>query len=222
VAREERIDLPSGPERLTILVDGVFAIAMTVLVLPLATGAADGTLAITVAGVLPRMIAFALSFVSLGYFWIAHHNTFRHVHVVDRAFLWLNLILALFVATLPFSAAVLGSHLLDATALSFYGANLIGIALCHYALTGRAIRRGLTRGTFTPRLRRLQRRRVLGSVGPYLAAALVSPVLPALSLAIFVLVPVGFAIWGGRIDREVRPVPHAAAPRTDAAPPRVE
>jgi uncharacterized membrane protein len=57
----------------------------------------------------PTALTFAISFLVIGQFWIAHHRSFRHLRRVDSGLLWCNLVFLLTVSFMPFPTAVLGS-----------------------------------------------------------------------------------------------------------------
>ena len=121
-----------GMGRILALSDGVFAIAITLLILeiavPPATGDADLSKALL--GLWPRYLAYILSFVVIARFWVTHHLAFRLIARYDAGLVWLNLLLLMFVAFLPFPTAVLGEHNGSPPAAVLYGAAV--------ALTGAA------------------------------------------------------------------------------------
>jgi len=86
--REQGRDEPSlGFERLVFFSDAVFAIVITLLVLPLTAEIhlpeGDGGLARQVLAQWPTVLTFVVSFLVIGQFWIAHHRTFGHLHHND-------------------------------------------------------------------------------------------------------------------------------------------
>jgi len=101
-----------GIGRILALSDGVFAIAITLLILEIAVPATtSGTgLPKVLLGLWPRYLAYVLSFVVIARFWVMHRLTFRLIAHDDAALVWLNLLLLMFVAFLPFPTAVLGEH----------------------------------------------------------------------------------------------------------------
>ena len=99
-------------DRLETLADGVFAIAMTILVFEitvpdLATGELD-QLGSKLLALWPKLLAYVISFIVLGIFWIGHHNQFAFIRRANRTFLWLNIVFLMLIAFIPFSAALLG------------------------------------------------------------------------------------------------------------------
>jgi uncharacterized membrane protein len=123
--------------RLVAFSDGVFAIAITLLVLDLAVPARDrtrsGTLASALAHEWPSYFAYLVSFLVVGIIWVNHHTMFSKVNLVDRLVLFANLALLLFVSVLPFPTRLLAEYLTagtDAhTAAAVYSATMLSMGL---------------------------------------------------------------------------------------------
>jgi uncharacterized membrane protein len=110
---------PPGPrtvhswslERLVFFSDAVFAIAITLLVLPLTeVQFTDVNLGRELLRLWPELLSFVMSFAVIGNYWVAHHRMFRHIVDVDARLVWLNFGFLLVIAFLPFPTAVLGEH----------------------------------------------------------------------------------------------------------------
>ena len=125
--------------------DGVFAVAATLLIfnIQLDKTAPGGLLAALLAA-WPKYAAYVASFLTIGVMWINHHSLFERITRMNRALMFLNLLLLMAIVFLPFPTAVLGSNILlprDAnTAASLYGLNAAVIAVFFsavwtYALT---------------------------------------------------------------------------------------
>jgi len=103
-----------GLERSIFLSDAVFAIVITLLVLPLTAEIElldEGQHLIGHAWAQwPRVLSFLVSFLVIGQFWIAHHHMFEFVRR-DRGLLWFNLVSLLTVSFMPFPTALLGARL---------------------------------------------------------------------------------------------------------------
>ena len=100
-------------DRLIYFSDAVFAIVMTLLVLeirvpevPPSLAAAEVPTKVLALG--PKFFSYVLSFLVIGIYWIAHHQTFRYVQSYDRRLLWLNLIFLLSISFIPFPTGLLG------------------------------------------------------------------------------------------------------------------
>lgn len=120
-------------DRVLFFSDAVFAIAVTLLVLPLA----DVQLAPThvgsqLVGLIPQMLTFALSFIVTGLFWMAHHKWFQLVSAFDTRSLWVNMIFLLCVAFLPFPTSVLAQRGDTSAATAFYAGAIAmtGVLAC--------------------------------------------------------------------------------------------
>jgi uncharacterized membrane protein len=101
-----------GIGRILALSDGVFAIAITLLILEIAvppTTSNDG-LPKALLALWPRYLAYVVSFVVIARFWVIHRLAFRLIARDDAVLVGLNLLMLLFVAFLPFPTAVLGEH----------------------------------------------------------------------------------------------------------------
>ena len=101
-----------GIGRILALSDGVFAIAITLLIIAIAIPAttSDADLPKALLSLWPRYLAYVLSFLVIARFWVTHHLAFRLINRYDATLVWLNLLLLMFVAFLPFPTAVLGEH----------------------------------------------------------------------------------------------------------------
>jgi TMEM175 potassium channel family protein len=116
-----------GLGRILALSDGVFAIAMTLLILQIAVPATTSYAALPKAllGLWPRYLAYVVSFVVIARFWVIHRLAFRLIVREDAVLVWLNLLLLMFVAFLPFPTAVLGSHGGSPAAAILYATSVI-------------------------------------------------------------------------------------------------
>lgn len=101
-----------GIGRILALSDGVFAIALTLLILDIAIPATTGNdqLEKALLDLWPRYLAYLLSFLVIARFWVVHHQMFRLIVRDNAALIYLNFLLLLFIAFLPFPTAVLGAH----------------------------------------------------------------------------------------------------------------
>jgi uncharacterized membrane protein len=112
--------------------DGVFAVAITVLVfglLPIGTG--PNLTAGTLLHAWPQYFAYVVSFLTIGIMWMNHHTILAHVARVDRPLLVLNLVLLLGIVAIPFPTALVAEHLRGAgggAATVTYGLVMIAIS----------------------------------------------------------------------------------------------
>jgi uncharacterized membrane protein len=134
-------DSPSGRRdtmRLVAFSDGVFAISITLLVLEIKPPTDYGNLLHGLAVLWPSYLAYVLTFLFIGQVWVNHHVMFDHIRAADRVILFLNTLLLMVVAFLPFATSVLAGALRSGhgqrTAVVFYG-----IAFAVTALTFNAV-----------------------------------------------------------------------------------
>ena len=112
--------------------DGVFAIAITLLVLELKVPRelTDGeTLTTALGRQWPSYIAFVTSFATIGIMWINHHRLFTYVRRVDHGLLLANLLLLLGVTVVPFPTALIAEHHDARLAAMAYSGTFVGIAI---------------------------------------------------------------------------------------------
>lgn len=188
--------------RLEAFSDGVFAIAITLLVLDIKVPHSSAELGRALLGLWPSYFAYAISFVVIGAIWINHHAMFDHIVRTDHNLLLLNTLHLMFIAFLPFPTAVLAQALHtgfnEPVATSFYGGTLtvIGMlvtAMWYYAAHGHRLLAAVT-----PRdeARRNGRRLMVGPVC-YAIATLVALLAPWLALTFYVALNV-FFLWPHR------------------------
>jgi uncharacterized membrane protein len=171
--------------RLEAFSDGVFAIAITLLIIEVRVPhAAAGELAGDLVSLWPSYAAYVVSFAIIGIIWVNHHDIFGRIVTVDRPLLFLNLLLLLTVAFLPFPTALLGEYIRQGDnahiAAAVYGANMTMIGLAFIAMWTYLVRVPslLAPEVGTEGARRARRAAMIGPVvyGLSIALAFVSPV----------------------------------------------
>ncbi|HEX6557558.1 MAG TPA: TMEM175 family protein [Ktedonobacteraceae bacterium] len=189
--------------RLEAFSDGVFAVAITLLVLNLQVPqiASASELVPRLGALWPKLLSYALSFVIVGIYWVAHHNTFHYIQRSDRNLLWLNILLLMCIVFLPFPTALLGQYPEQRVSVIIYAGTLVltGLVLqllWWYATSGYR----LVDSNIDPRLVQQATRRNLTAPLIYLLAIGISLVSVPASLVLFLLVPL-YYIFPGRIDR---------------------
>ena|SRR2546423_1656473 len=120
-----------GTQRIETFSDGVFAIAITLLIIEIGVPRVSGgqSLGHALGDLWPNYFAYVLSFAIIGIYWANHHSFFRLFTHTDHVFLLLNILFLMCIAFLPFPTAVLGEYLDNAaerqTAVSFYAFGLL-------------------------------------------------------------------------------------------------
>jgi uncharacterized membrane protein len=120
-------------ERLTFLVDGVFAITMTLLVLELRPPEEGiSNLSESLLAMLPRLYIYFIAFYSIANHWVVHQRMFRHITNVDTVMLWLTILGLLFITLIPASTAIVGRFPAQKLAAACFSANSFFQALTNW------------------------------------------------------------------------------------------
>ena len=133
--------------RIVAFSDGVFAIAITLLVLQLGVEPAvsDHELGKALWNERQDLFAYAISFAVIGRFWLVHHRFFGDVTGFDGRLIVLNLFYLAWIVLIPFSSQILGDHGGAEAAVILYAVNLVGVILAGVLLFADARRAGLSR-----------------------------------------------------------------------------
>jgi uncharacterized membrane protein len=130
---ERRIEVSrlGSPDRVVALSDGVFAIILTILVLELVVppNLSEQSLAEALEEMRPTAVAWVVSFLLTGMYWVGHRDLFAQVRVVNRDLIWLNLLFLLPAGLIPFASSVLGEYPDEAIAVHIYTAVMLAVAL---------------------------------------------------------------------------------------------
>lgn len=200
-----------GTSRLEALVDGVFAVVMTLLVLDIkvplpVTSYNMAHLLQKLVALRPTLLSYAISFVIAGIYWVGHHNQFAYIRRTDRPLLWINILFLMCVVFIPFSTALLAAYPGQRIAVDVYGGNLIVVGLVLYLHWWYATRgHRLVAADMDPHVVHLAARRILMAPAIYLVAiglSFVPAVSTAWSIGLYVLVPVLYIV-PGHIDRHL-------------------
>jgi uncharacterized membrane protein len=187
-----------GLERVAALSDGVFAIAMTLIVLEihipeLADGATDGDLWNALLELGPQFETYLLSFLTLGIFWAGQQTQLNHMARADRDLSWIYVGFLAFVSIMPFTTSLLAEHINLRLALLIYWANIFVLGSILFGAWTYARRGGLLKEEAGPAVDRAVRRRILVAQALYGFGALLCVFSTAWSIAWIVLVQLNFA-----------------------------
>jgi uncharacterized membrane protein len=182
-----------SPDRVAALSDGVFAIIITILVLEIAVPAnlSHKSLSTVLEDLRPTFVAWVVSFLIAGMYWVAHRDLFARLRAVNRDLVWLNLIFLLPASLIPFGASMLGEYPNEPIALHIYGVIMIAVSVMRLIMYGYVVRR--------PQLLwadAVGERTGLGfdlaaiPIVVYMIAMLVAPLAPPVSIALFFAVPI--------------------------------
>jgi uncharacterized membrane protein len=160
---------PEFPDlgRLISLIDGVFAVAMTLLVLDLKLPSQSGDLVRALAQMLPGFLIYLIVFASIAGYWIIHHGTFRLISHGDGRLVLLSLLNLLFVTLYPVTASIVGAHPMEPLATICLSANSLLYCLSAWAVWSYAAahRQLLAEDADDRRLRRVATIMLLVAVG---------------------------------------------------------
>ncbi len=185
-----------GLERIMFFSDGVFAIAITLLVLPLTDAEiGEGPVGPQLLELLPRMATFLLSFAVIGRYWTVHHRLFARFDRADARLMTLNLGYLCGIAFLPFPTSLLGGHGDSTAAVVLYAANLVLIGSFSAAMWAYgAVGGRLTRPEVTPAEARRTLLDGLAPVVSFLPSLAIAPVSPTAAMLSWLLtIPVSAA-----------------------------
>jgi uncharacterized membrane protein len=181
-------------DRIQMLTDGVFAIAMTILVLELKPPSVEiGPVGSTLRGMAPMLLVYGLTFLVLGGMWFRHRIEFTFIARVDHPLAWLNVGLLGFVALVPWSASLVGQHPAAHITVLLYNVNLAAATLLQQAGWLYATGRHHLTGAMPAKLVRWSRLVGLLPGIDYSIAAVVSLISPTVALVIDLAVPVAYS-----------------------------
>ena len=211
---------PVGPEvsaahistaRLETFCDGVFAIVITLLVLtfrpptdlaPANPKDLDALLTAGLAKMMPSMLSYALSFILVGIFWVAHHNIFHYIERLNRTFIWLNLLLLMGVSFLPLPTELLGLYPTSRTAVLLYSGTLAMASFAFWAMWAYAAHgHRLIDAYMDVRMIRWSSRRAMVAPVLYVVSMAVAFFSVPLSLIVLAIIPATYIVVPSRIDK---------------------
>jgi len=196
-------ELRRDTNRLEAFSDGVFAVAITLLVLNLVVPPhPPGGLFHALVELWPAYLAYLASFLYVGVVWINHHAVFKRIRAVDRGLFWVNLAILMTVVPTAFPTAVIADALREGnaadskTAAALYALTLSlnGVAwFCFFQYVQRRPRL-LRRESDAGFLRIDGRRATVGIVSYAAAGVLGYLVSPVIALAIFICLPIFYGV----------------------------
>ena len=186
-------------ERLSALSDGIFAVAMTLLVLDIHIPSADGMhseaqLLHSLGGLAPQWIAYLMSFLTLGIFWAGQQTQLNHIRESSRDLTWIHLGFLFAITMLPLSTRLLAEFIMYRTALVIYWLNILAPGAMLYWSWSHALCHDLVKEETTAEVRGAICRRIIIAQSLYAFGALLCLVSNYLSIAVIVLVQLNYAI----------------------------
>lgn len=195
-------------ERLAALSDGIFGVAMTLLLLELHVPARDlihgeGELRGALVHLAPQLLVYLMSFLTLGIFWVGQQTQLNHLERAERHFTWIQLAFLFLVTLMPFSTRLLTEFIEYRTALVAYWANILLLGVMLYLSWGRATRADLVKSDTPPRVVNAIFRRIWTAQAFYAFGALLCVFHPYWSIGFIVFMQLYYAI-APRYERRQR------------------
>jgi uncharacterized membrane protein len=186
-------------ERLAALSDGIFAVAMTLLVLDLHVPATElihsqGELWRTLAEAVPQLVSYIVSFITLGIFWNGQQAQLNSFERSDRHLSWIHLAFLFAVTIMPFSTRLLAGYITYRSVLIAYWANILLLGAVLFVSWRYAMRAGLLREEITREKQCAMERRIVVAQILYAVGAGLSFFNNYVSIAFIVLVQLNFAL----------------------------
>jgi len=202
-------------ERLAALSDGIFGVAMTLLLLELRVPARElvhneADLWRALAGLTPQLLVYLMSFITLGIFWVGQQTQLNHLDRSDRHLTWIHLAFLFAVTLLPFSTRLLAEFITYRAALITYWVNLVLLGGSLYVSWGRATRAKLVRDDLSREVQAAICHRIIIAQSLYAFGALLCLMSTSLSIGFIVLVQFTYAL-GLSLGRQ-RDTASAASP----------
>ena len=124
-------------QRIEAISDGVFAVAMTLLVLDVKVPIneaikTNADLANAFFSLIPKFLVYLLSFITAGIFWTGQSTQFRYIEKSDRNLNWISLLFLLFVSTIPFTTAFLSEYIDFKFSIFIYWLNILCLGVMLY------------------------------------------------------------------------------------------
>ncbi len=190
--------MSSETSRIEAFSDGVFAIAITLLILDVhVPPASQANLGRALARQWPTYAAYLISFAFIGIMWVNHHRLFNHIRRSDNGLMFLNLLLLLGVSAVPFPTALLAAHYYTdgrTIAAAIFNGTYVVIAIFFNILWHHVVRGGLLDSATHESAEAISRQYAVGPITYLICFGLTWISVPAslilnIALAIFFAVP---------------------------------
>jgi TMEM175 potassium channel family protein len=186
-------------ERLAAISDGIFGVAMTLLVLDLRAPVANSIhseheLWTSIVALAPRLLTYMLSFLTAGIYWVAQQTQLNHLTRSDHRLTWGQIAFLFAVSILPFSTALLAQFIRYRVALLVYYANILVMGAVLLGCWEYALRAGLVKPEALPLVSNAFRRRVLIAQALYGFGFALCVINTYCSITFIVLVQLNYAL----------------------------
>jgi uncharacterized membrane protein len=186
-------------ERLAALSDGIFAVAMTLLVLDLRVPAAEAIhsehdLWRALVALSPRLAMYVMSFLTLGIFWVGQQTQLNHLTRSDRSLSWIHILFLFAVTVTPFSTMLLAEFIVYRLALIAYWLNILFLGSTLYLSWMCATEKGLVKDDLPREVPAAIKSRIMIAQTLYAFGALLCVISTYWSIGFIVLVQLNYAI----------------------------
>jgi uncharacterized membrane protein len=186
-------------ERLAALSDGIFAVAMTLLVLDIHIPSAEAIhseaeLCRALAAMAPQWVAYLMSFLTLGIFWAGQQTQLNHMREGSRDVTWIHLAFLFTITLMPLTTRLLAEFITYRMALALYWFNILLPGVMLYWSWAHVTHHDLVKEDTAPEIKGAICRRVIIAQSLYAFGALLCIVSNYLSIAFIVLVQLNYAI----------------------------
>jgi uncharacterized membrane protein len=194
-------------QRIEAITDGVFTIAMALLVLDLKIPITESIkseydLLSSLYNISPKLLTYLMSFMTLGIFWTGHSTQFNFIHHSNRDLNWICIFYLMFVSIVPFTTAFLSEHIEFKVAVGMYWLNILFLGLILFIQWKYALKQKFISGTeqeIQSVDKAISRRIVIAQI-LYASGALLCFVNTYLSISVIILIQLNyaFAFFSGR------------------------
>jgi len=186
-------------ERIAALSDGLFAIAMTLIVLdirvpPEASVHSEADLGRALLALTPRIVMYLMSFLTLGIFWVGQQTQLNYLSRADRDLAWIHIAFLACVATMPFSTTLLAQCIAYRAAMLVYWVNLLLLGLTLYWSWRHARHAGLIKAEAPAGIDQAIERRIITGQSLYALGMVLCLISTFLSIAFIFLVQLYYAV----------------------------
>lgn len=186
-----------GPNRIEAFSDGVLAIIITIMVLEFKVP--EGVTMPDLLPLVPKLLAYVLSFIYVGIYWNNHHHLFHAVKQVSGAILWGNLHLLFWLSLIPFATAWMGENHFAPMPMALYGFVLLMCATAWFIMQTAIIRHQGERSVLGKVLGKDLKGKLSAVI--YLVAIASAFRLPALAGTLYALVALMWLVPDRRFER---------------------
>ena len=190
-------------DRLAALSDGIFAVAMTLLVLDIhiptaAQVRSEGDLLLALGALGPQWVAYGMSFLTLGIFWAGQQTQLNHMDEGTRDLTWIHLGFLFAITMMPLSTRLLAEFITYRVALAIYWLNIFVPGAMLYWSWAYSTRANLIKADTPEEVRNSICRRILIAQSLYAAGAALCLISNWASIGVIMLVQLNYAIAPGR------------------------